>query len=96
MQDSHHMADVICFKSRAVLQEDTRRRNIEATLDLLDTMEDPADVVIGVLQTLRRNMLRAIIAAAADERDLRCVLAVKEPLRGRRRRPEPRTTVETA
>jgi len=73
------MADVICFKSRAVLQEDTRRRNIEAALDLLDTMEDPADVVIGMLRTMRRNMRRAIIGAAADERDLLCVLAVKQP-----------------
>jgi len=78
------MADVICFKSRAVLQEDTRRRNIEAALDLLDTMEDPAEVVIGMLRTMRRNMRRAVIAAAADEGDLRCVLAVKLPRRSRR------------
>ena len=78
------MADVICFKSRAVLQEDTRRRNIEAALDLLDTMEDPADVVIGMLRAMRRNVLRAVIAAVADERDLRCVLAVKKPLGNRR------------
>jgi hypothetical protein len=73
------MADVICFKSRAVLQEDTRRRNIDAALDLLDTMEDPADVMIGMLRTMRRNMLRAIIATAANEQDLRCVLATKLP-----------------
>jgi hypothetical protein len=80
------MADVICFKSRAFLQEDTRRRNIEAALDLLDTMENPADVVVGMLRTMRRNMLRAVIAAAADEQDLRCVLAVKQPPGSRRQR----------
>jgi hypothetical protein len=78
------MADVICFKSHAVLQEDTRRRHIEAALDLLDTMEDPADVVIGMLRAMRRNVLRAVIAAVTDERDLRCVLAVKKPLQNRR------------
>lgn len=78
------MADVICFKSRAVLQADTRRRNIEAALELLDRMEDPVDVVVGMLRTMRRNMLRAVIAAAADERDLRCVLAVKQPSGSRR------------
>jgi hypothetical protein len=75
------MADVICFRSRAVLQEDTRRRNIEAALALLDTMENPVDVVIGMLRTMRRNVRRAVIAAAADEQDLRCVLAVKQPIK---------------
>jgi hypothetical protein len=81
---TNSMADVICFKSRAVLEEDTRSRNIEAALDLLDTMENPVDVVIGMLRGMRRNVLRAVIAAAADERDLRCVLAVKQPSDSRR------------
>jgi hypothetical protein len=35
---------------------------------------------------MRRNMLRAVIAAAADERDLLCVLAVKHPPGSRRQR----------
>ena len=78
------MADVICFKSRALLQEDTRRRNIEAALDLVGSMEDPLDVVIGMLRTMRRNMRRTVIAAVADEVDLRCVLAVKQPFGGKR------------
>jgi len=78
------MADVICFKSRAVIQEDMRRRNVEAALDLLDTMEEPVEVVVGVLREMRRNVRRAVIAGAADEWDLRCVLALKQPRRSRR------------
>src|SRR5262249_17578988 len=81
---TNSMADRFCFKSRAVLQDATRPRNINAALDMLDTMYDTVDVVIGMLRTMRRNMLRAVIAAADDERDLRCVLAVKQPSGSRR------------